>query len=147
MNPPRQLVLLCDGTNYAQAAYPALFAVVGTIYCSPPCAPGDFAVPDMRGRVPAGQGGSVLNVPLGSVVGSETHTLSGAEMPSHTHTAALRASNLVGNTNNPVDNSLARVSGVTAYSTVDPTANLNAGDVVVATAGSSTPVATSFWRI
>jgi microcystin-dependent protein len=52
----------------------------------------------------------------------------------------LRASNLVGNTNNPVDNRHARVSGVTAYSTVDPTANLNAGDVVVSAAGGSQAV-------
>jgi microcystin-dependent protein len=76
--------LPCDGATYASATYPDLFAVVGTMYCFG-CAPGDFAVPDMRGRVPAGKGGSVLNVPIGSQAGTETHTLSTAEMPTHAH--------------------------------------------------------------
>lgn len=129
-----------NGQLLAIAQNTALFSILGTTYG------GDgrttFALPNLQSRVAVGQGNSVFgNYSIGQTQGTESFTVTAANMPSHTHTAALRASNLVGNTNNPVDNSLARVSGVTAYSTVDPTANLNAGDVVVATAGSSTPVA------
>lgn len=128
-----------NGQLLAIAQNTALFSILGTTYG------GDgrttFALPDLRSRVALGNGNSVFgNYVPGENVGSETFTVTTSNMPSHTHTAALRASNLVGNTNNPVDNSLARVSGVTAYSTVDPTANLNAGDVVVSPAGGSQPV-------
>jgi microcystin-dependent protein len=76
-----------------------LFAVIGTTYGS-----GDgsttFNLPDLRGRVIAGEddmggtaanrltsGGSGINgVALGATGGSQTHTLSSSEMPTHTHT-------------------------------------------------------------
>lgn len=112
----------------------ALFSILGTTYGGN--GQTTFALPDLRSRAAMGDGSSVFgNYVLGENLGGETFTVTTSNMPSHTHTAALRASNLVGNTNDPVDNSLARVSGVTAYSTVDPTANLNAGDVVVSPAG------------
>lgn len=92
--------LLCDGrsTGILRATYADLFAVVGTTYGS-----GDgsttFNLPDMRGRVPAGldnMGGTaasrltatVLSAAntLGATGGTQTHTMTSAEMPSHTHT-------------------------------------------------------------
>lgn len=77
--------LLCDGTQYSTTTYADLFNIVGTMYCPGPCTMGMFAVPDLRGRVPAGQGGTALSGTIGSSVGTETHTLSSAEMPTHTH--------------------------------------------------------------
>jgi microcystin-dependent protein len=78
--------LLCDGTQYLTTTYADLFNVIGTMYCPGPCTMGMFAVPDLRGKVPAGQGGTALSGTIGSSVGAETHTLSSAEMPTHTHT-------------------------------------------------------------
>ena len=45
--------LLAYGECVAQATYPALYARIGANYGS--CATGQFAVPDLRGRMPAGQ--------------------------------------------------------------------------------------------
>lgn len=90
--------LLCYGQAVSRTTYAALFAVLGTTYGS-----GDgsttFNVPDLRGRTVAGQddmGGSSANRltnqsgglngdTLGATGGSETHTLSTAQMPSHSH--------------------------------------------------------------
>jgi microcystin-dependent protein len=81
--------LLCDGSQYLATAYPDLFVVIGTMYCPGPCVnPMSFAVPDLRGKVPAGQGGTALSGTIGSSVGAETHTLSTVEMPLHTHTGS-----------------------------------------------------------
>ncbi|MDN3920812.1 phage tail protein [Roseateles violae] len=63
----------------------ALFSLLGTTYG------GDgrttFALPDLRGRamLQAGQGPGLSDYALGQLGGSETHTLSVAEMPAHTH--------------------------------------------------------------
>lgn len=82
--------LACDGAEYSTTTYAALFIVIGTTYCPGPCTNMSvFAVPDLRGRVPAGQGGTALMGPLGSVVGAETHILSVAEMPLHSHGFSL----------------------------------------------------------
>lgn len=87
--------LLCDGTAVSRTTYATLFAAIGTTY-----GVGDgsttFNLPDLRGRIIAGLdnlGGSSANRvtnanadSLGGVHGSETHTLTTAELPAHTHT-------------------------------------------------------------
>lgn len=83
--------LLCNGTAYATAAYPALFAVIGSAYntsagqASPGA--GNFRVPILQGRVPVGLdvGQASFNA-LGNTGGANQHTLTTSEMPSHTHT-------------------------------------------------------------
>ena len=90
--------LLCDGAAISRSTYSTLFGLLATTYGS-----GDgsstFNIPDLRGRVIAGQddmGGSSANRltgltggvdgdVLGGSGGAETHTLSTAEMPAHTH--------------------------------------------------------------
>ena len=84
--------LLCDGSSVSTTTYAALHAVIGYVYGG---SGANFNVPDMRGRVPLGQddmGGSSANRvtnaqadSLGGNAGAETHTLTTAEMPSHTH--------------------------------------------------------------
>jgi len=76
---------LCDGSVLNISANPTLYSLLGTTYG------GDgtttFALPDLRGRVPVhfGQlsGGSYYSI--GNRSGSETHTLSQNELPSHSH--------------------------------------------------------------
>ena len=77
--------LPCDGSSYARADYPQLFAAIGTVWGSVDSS--HFNVPDLRGRVLLGQGvsaeGTTFN--LGTTGGEETHQLTVAELASHTH--------------------------------------------------------------
>jgi microcystin-dependent protein len=83
--------LLCDGTAVSQALYPSLFTVIGGTYNqsggqSIPSA-GLFRVPLLTGRIPVGRDASQTEFDvLGETGGAKTHTLTSAEMPSHTHT-------------------------------------------------------------
>ena len=67
-----------------------------------------FALPDLRGRVPIhpGQGPGLSNRSLAERGGSETHALTTAEMPVHTHT--MRASTANGNSDKPTGRVMAR---------------------------------------
>lgn len=90
--------LLADGTEYSDSLYPDLFMVVGTMYCDPSCAMGMFSVPDMRGRVPVGMAASgTFMGAVGTKVGTETHTLTTAQIPAHTHsgTTGIQSANHV----------------------------------------------------
>ena len=82
--------LLCDGASILKATYLNLFNAIGYVYGGSAL---NFNVPDMRGRVAVGTGDGdgagteKTNRVLGTFGGEETHTLSVAEMPSHSHTS------------------------------------------------------------
>lgn len=86
--------LWCDGSDVNRTTYADLFTAIGTTY-GVGNGTTTFGVPDLRGRVPAGQddmGGASANTitateadTLGGEYGSETHTLTTAELAAHTH--------------------------------------------------------------
>lgn len=80
--------LPCDGASLLRSDYPNLFTVIGVTYGSVDST--HFNVPDLRGRVVLGVGtGSGLSTyVLGATGGEETHTLTTAELASHTHVDA-----------------------------------------------------------
>jgi microcystin-dependent protein len=77
--------LICDGSEVSRQIYSKLFNVIGETYGA-----GDtettFNLPNLIGRVIIGTSDSY---DLGDMGGSETHTLTTNEMPSHTHTPTL----------------------------------------------------------
>lgn len=82
-NPPAN-VLPLDGSTYANSAWPLLASVLDGIYDN---GDGTFTLPDARGRslIATGTGGGLTLRSLGDRLGSETHILTEAEMPAHTH--------------------------------------------------------------
>jgi len=83
--------LACNGAAYHSVDLPALFAVIGTSFNVGGETPGDFRVPDMRGRVLASPNDGSGRLPAfgdaqAGTGGESEHTLITAEMPAHTHT-------------------------------------------------------------
>lgn len=74
--------LLCDGASYLRAAFPALFAIIGTTFGAVDGL--HFNVPNMNGFSPAGVG-APYGAAVGSTSGAATVTLNNTTLPSHTH--------------------------------------------------------------
>lgn len=79
----------CQGQIMAIAQNTALFSLLGTTYGGN--GQNTFALPDLRGRAPVGQGqGPGLSpITLGEVAGVENTTLTINQMPQHTHTVTF----------------------------------------------------------
>lgn len=78
----------CDGQLLPINQNQALFALLGSTYGGD--ARVNFALPDLRNRVPIHAGGGFQ---LGARIGAATHTLTQSEMPTHVHTASAATSN------------------------------------------------------
>lgn len=76
--------LNCDGSSFSTSTYSDLFAAIAYTYGG---SGASFNLPDLRGRacIGAGQGAGLTNRTLGGTGGSETHTLTVGQMPSHNH--------------------------------------------------------------
>lgn len=136
--------LLCYGQDVNRTTYAALFTALSTTYGA-----GDgvttFTLPDLRGRVAAGDdnmGGStagritnagcgIVGTTLGATGGSETHTLTEAQMPAHTHSSASTATTGVSFTGSAdkaclyTSGTTGSTGGSTAHNNVQPTIMLN----------------------
>jgi microcystin-dependent protein len=105
--------LLCTGDNVSRTTYAALFAVIGTTFGE-----GDgsttFGLPNLKGRFPLGKdnmGGTSANVVtataadnLGGTGGEESHTLTIAEIPAHSHSYSQHNAGGSGMTDNGNNN-------------------------------------------
>lgn len=97
--------LPCDGRELSIGEYSNLYSLVGTTYGGNGST--TFALPDLRGRVPIGQGvgAGLTRRNQGSMSGTETNTLTESQMPSHSHT--VNAISGDGNESVPTGNFLA----------------------------------------
>jgi microcystin-dependent protein len=117
-----------NGQILSIAQNTALFSLLGTTYGGN--GQTTFALPDLRGRIAVhdGQGPGLTPRTLGEVYGSETHTLTVTEMPSHTHSASpqfvMRAAGGNGATPAPAGNTLADTRTARIYSTAPSNVDL-----------------------
>ena len=136
--------LLCYGQAISRSTYADLFSAISTTYGT-----GDgsstFNLPDLRGRVVAGQddmGGSSADRltdqtgglngdTLGDTGGSETHTLTTAQMPAHTHTVAAQQQVSGDSTNRGGSGQLGAAATITSSSTGGDGAHNNVQPTII----------------
>ena len=88
---------LCNGQLLPINQNQALFALLGTAYGGN--GQTNFALPNLRGRVPMHWGGGFST--LGEAGGQTAHTITQSEMPQHMH--FHRATSVVATTNTPTN--------------------------------------------
>lgn len=117
---------LCDGQSLPISQNDALFALIGTTYG------GDgqttFNLPDLRGRLPVHQGtlaggGTYF---LGQMSGTESVTLTSAQMPAHTH--GVSANSGTGTSGSPTGNVVA-ATPLNPYLSGSPNVTLAANSI------------------
>jgi microcystin-dependent protein len=136
---------LCDGTLLPIANNEPLYALIGTYYGGDGVS--NFAVPDLRGRIPvgAGQGPGLSNYLLGQPGGSTQVSLTVSNIPAHTHAPSSVTIPVSGNTDvtDPTNAyfGLADASFFTAAysSTFPPTSTMAANSVNSNPTGSGVP--------
>jgi microcystin-dependent protein len=130
--------LVCAGQSVLVADYGDLYDVIGFTYGG---SGSSFNLPDLRGRVIAGQddmggtsadrltglSGGLNGDNLGATGGSETHTLTALELPQHTHTFSGTVSRDGNSAGSPTEIVMDDDSNLTA-SNVTTANGGNAGD-------------------
>ncbi|MFT7775636.1 phage tail protein [Roseateles sp.] len=119
----------CQGQLLPIAENEVLFTLIGTTYGGD--GQSTFALPNLAGRIPMHAGAGYIQ---GEVLGSETVTLSAAQIPQHTH--AMHASTAAAEGTTPGGALLATTS-VASYDTAAGTTAMAPG--AVGPAGGSQP--------
>lgn len=135
--PPKGFAF-CAGQILAISQNTALFSLLGTFYGGNGST--NYALPDLRGRVPIGmgQGPGLQDYVLGEQSGSETVTLLQTEIPSHQHN--LMADGGPGSTSSPVNDAPARLVGGTGpYAAAAAPLNQAMNSTMLAPAGGNQP--------
>ena len=120
----------CSGQILPISQNQALYSLLGTTYG------GDgrvtFALPELRGRTPIGVGNSVS---LGQKRGTETETLTTAQIPLHSHNIQLADAE---GTNTPTNTaSLSKSKFDTRFTTEPATENMHANSITNTGGGQS----------
>jgi len=120
---------LCQGQLLAIAENDVLFTLIGTTYGGD--GQSTFALPNLAGRIPMHAGGGYVQ---GELTGSETVTLTAAQIPQHTH--AMHASTATADVTTP-GGALLATTGVASYDPGPGTTAMASG--AVGPAGGSQP--------
>jgi microcystin-dependent protein len=144
--------MFCQGQLLPINQYTALFSLLGTTYGGN--GQTTFALPDMRGRVPVGQGtGPGLSAyTTGETVGTENNTITSNQLPAHTHaatatstsastsTSALYGENVIGTLALPYNKMLAGSTAGNIYTAPSalPNKSLAAESIVTTTTTTTT---------
>jgi microcystin-dependent protein len=89
--------LLCQGQSVSTTTFATLFSVIGYTYGG---SGANFTIPNLQGRIPVGRDGVQVEFDLlGETGGSKTHTLTEAQMSSHTHTTPNHSHTFSANVN------------------------------------------------
>jgi len=118
---------LCEGQLLSINEYSALFALIGTTYGGD--GQTNFALPDLRGRVPIHKGAHFM----GEWGGTETVTVTPDQLPRHWH--SVMASKDAGTANSPAGNVAAACVG-SAQIYIEQQADLTMNAAAVSVAGS-----------
>lgn len=121
----------CNGQLLSIAQNQALFSLLGTTYGGN--GQTTFALPDLRGRTPLHFGS---NFPLGTRTGSETVTLTTANLPAHNHTFSVLS--LMADKSDPAGNFLGVPSGADIYS--NQSSGFTATSTMLASTGGNQPI-------
>jgi microcystin-dependent protein len=121
----------CSGQIMSIAQNSALFSLLGTMYGGDGVT--NFALPDLRGRAPIGQGNAPGLSPriIGQIGGTETVTLIQSQMPQHSHGVNAAATS---ETKNPAGKLPGISAAGSAYGS-SPSASMS-GQMVGAAGGS-----------
>ena len=105
---------ICNGQLLPISQNQALFSILGTNFGGDGIT--NFALPDLRGRVPVGQGQgpSLSNYTLGEKTGVENVTLLPGQMPQHNHMVGV--SNQAGSSTDPTNHLPAQINTGTGRS-------------------------------
>ncbi|MGB6373934.1 MAG: tail fiber protein [Methylocella sp.] len=134
----------CNGQLLSISQNTALFSLLGTTYGGDGVT--NFALPNLQSRAPVGfgQGPGLSPYTLGQTTGTETVTLTVAQMPAHNHLVAANAANATASS--PSGNDLAqslepsgRGTPVNTYSTPPMTAPVTLDPAAVKPSGGSQP--------
>ncbi|HYA37231.1 MAG TPA: tail fiber protein [Candidatus Methylomirabilis sp.] len=127
--------LFCDGSLLPISEYTTLFQLIGTTYGGD--GQSTFALPDLRGRIPIhqGQGAGLSPRQIGESGGSESVTLTSAQLANHSH--AFPASTSAASSGDPLNAVVADTGTASVYSTGSPNVAMSPGAITVA--GGSQP--------
>ena len=134
---------LAQGQLLSISQNTALFSILGTTYGGN--GQTTFALPDLRGRAPIGQGQGpgLSSRDLGEVGGTETVTQTVSQMAMHTHPATARGTNAPATHIRPQGRVLAKVDPTTVanvYAAGPADVDMAPDALSVGTAGASQPL-------
>lgn len=122
--------MFCEGQLLPISEYETLFQLIGTTYGGD--GQSTFALPDLRGRLPAHQGNGFI---LAETGGTEEITLTVSQIPAHSH--PLLASSDLGSASGVANNLLARSPSASIY--LEDVSTVNMSPLAISSVGGSQP--------